>query len=134
MKGNNMKMIEYFSQFYYSACGRPSKYRERTEQVLDAYYIISMLQGVNLLSLLLLSSAIFSYSLSSRIILIGIFCLPLLLNYFFFLRRGKIKIILTVDGFIKTNKLKPKIYIIWYSVITIVFMALSGLIYYIIAR
>ena len=127
-------MIDYFSQFYYIACGRPSKYRERAEQVLDAYYVISMLQGVNLLSLILISSAIFSYSISSRIILIGIFCLPLLLNYFFFLRRGKKKIIMTVDGLIKTNKLKPKIYVIWYGVITILFMALSGLIYNLIAR
>ncbi len=124
-----MNASEYFHQLYYSACGKPSKYREREDQVMDAYYLVSMLQGINLFSLMFLIFALFSISLSSKIILFGIFCLPLILNYFFFVRKGKKRIIKKVDELIKANSLKPKSYLIWYAFTTIILMALSGILY-----
>lgn len=127
--GTDMNASEYFHQLYYSACGKPSRYREREDQVMDAYYLVSMLQGINLFSLMFLTFALFSISLSSKIILFGIFCLPLILNYFFFLRKGKERIIKKVDEYIKANRLKPKSYLIWYAFITIIFMAFSAILY-----
>lgn len=127
--GNDMNANEYFHQLYYSACGKPSKYREREDQVMDAYYLVSMLQGINLFSLMFLLFALFSISLSSKTILFGIFCLPLILNYFFFLKKGKKRIIKEVDELIKANSLKPKSYLIWYAFTTIILMALSAILY-----
>ena len=129
MARNNTNPKEYFVRLYYSACGKPSKYRKREDQVLDAYYVVSMLQGVNLFSLMFLVFALFSISISSKFVLILIFCLPLILNYIFFLGKGKNEIIKKVDELIESNNLKPKSYLIWYALFTIGLMGFSAILY-----
>ena len=129
MAGTNSNTGEYFKLLYYSACGKPSKYRKRGDQVLDAYYVISMLQGSNLFSLMFLIFALFSISISSKIVLFCIFCLPLIFNYIFFLRKGKKRIIRKVDELIESDRLKPRSFLIWYAFFTISFMAFSAILY-----
>ena len=124
-----MKLKDFFFQPYYAACGKPSKHREREEQVKDAYWLISILQGINLFSLLFLSFVLFSYSISSKIILFGIFFTPLILNYFIFLKHEKKRIVERVDELIRLDELKPKKYMVVYALITMIFMAISATLY-----
>lgn len=118
-----------FCQLYYSACGKPSKYRNRNNQVLDAYYLISILQGVNLFSIMFLIFAIVGNFEFSKALYFIIFCLPLILNYFLFLGKGKKKIIIKVDDLIKKGQLKPRSYLVKYFVATIIFMIIAASLY-----
>ena len=129
MAGTNSITGEYFNHLYYCACGKPSKYRKREDQVLDAYYVVSMLQGINLFSLMSLIFALFSVSIPSKIVHICIFCLPLILNYIFFWEKGKKNIIRKVDELIESDRLKPRSFLIWYAFFTISFMAFSAILY-----
>jgi len=130
MKVIEMKLLDRYLQFFYIACGKPSKYMERNEQVTNAYWLISMLQGVNLISFLLLLFTYFSFGNLSKMILFGIFCFPLLINYYLlFLKKGRKNIIKRVDELLMSSKLKSKAYLIWYSALTIAWMVLSSIIY-----
>jgi hypothetical protein len=121
--------MERFFLVYYAAVGKASRYRKREDQVADAYWLVSMLQGVNLISLLMILFVIFSFSISSKIILLMIFVFPLLVNYFIFLKKGKDKIILITDKFLNLSKINPINYILKYVIFTIILIAISGALY-----
>ena len=114
---------------FFIACGKPSKYRSRNDQVLDAYWLISMLQGVNMTSLMFLLAALLSFKLKSGWLGVILFISPLIFNYFFFLKRGNKFIIDSVDKKIDQKKLKPKSYIWMYLFYNIELQAGSELVY-----
>jgi|GEM_PF-2757349 len=119
----------FFLMLYYAACGKPSKYRKREDQVADAFWLVSMLQGINLISLLMISFVTFSYYISSRTLLFAIALTPLAINYFIFFKKGKEKIINITDELIRLNKLMPRLYVVGYAVFTIILMVISATLY-----
>lgn len=138
MKEIEMKPMNFYLQVFYSACGKPSKYLSRNDQVLNAYTLLSMIQGINLFSALFLIfvlfpdlnlSQIFSSTAINVVILFLIFCLPLVINYFTLLRKGEKKIIKKVNLLIEQGELKPKSFVIWYVLGSILIMAACSVSY-----
>lgn len=129
MKEIKMGICNLYFSLFYSACGRPSKYRERNEQVDDAYWLISLLQGVNLISIMFFLSAVFGHLVLPPWQIFILFSVPLIINYFFFLKKGRIQILKEVDILISENKLKPKSLVVKYFIITLIFQALSAVLY-----
>jgi hypothetical protein len=133
-----MKLLNFYMQVFYSACGKPSKYLSRNDQVLNAYTLLSMIQGVNLFSALFLIIILFpdlnllkmsSSSIMNRVILFSTFCIPLVINYFSLLRKGKKTLIKEVNLLIEQGRLKPKSFVIWYVIGSIITMALCSVFY-----
>jgi hypothetical protein len=124
-----MNIYKLYYTLFYAGVGKPSPYLGREEQVANAYWLISLLQGVNVSSLIFL---FFTFSKQPMLPpwLIGImFSTPLIFNYFFFLQRGRKKIIKEVDDLIVEGKLKSMFFVGKYLILTIVFQALSATIY-----
>lgn len=130
--------MNFYLQVFYSACGRPSKYLSRNDQVLNAYTLISMIQGINLFSALFLIVILFpdlnllklsSSSVINKVIIFSTFCLPLIVNYFILLKKGKKQLIKEVNLLIGQGKLKPKSFVIWYVLGSILIMAGCSVLY-----
>jgi hypothetical protein len=128
-----MKVIEVMSvkqkylMLFYSACGKATPYIQRDEQVSNSYWLISLMQGVNLVSLLFVLNYITPLPGLTKIFFFAIFTLPFILNYYVFLKIGKKKIISTVDTLVREGVIKSKAYVVKYVILTIVFFALSAM-------
>ena len=106
---------KYLFQFYISI-GKPTDYVSRDEQVDNAYWLVSIMQGLNLFSLLFIYLFVFDIKLTSKILFLVLMSLPLLWNYFLFKRKGTVSIIETVDDLLLNGKLKSKRVIIIYII------------------
>jgi len=123
-----MHIKDKYLMLFYSACGKATPYIQRDEQVTNAYWLVSIMQGVNLSSLLFLSNYLFPLEGLTQGLFFGIFLIPFILNYFIFLKRGKKRIIENVDALVKDGVIKSKALIIKYIMFTIVFLAVSAMI------
>jgi hypothetical protein len=123
-----MNLRKKYLLLFYSACGKATPYIQREEQVNNSYWLISLMQGINLISLLFILNYVILLQSLSRALFLGIFTLPFIFNYYFFLRMGKKKIISNVDELVKDGTIKSKGYVIKYIISTIIFFILSALI------
>jgi hypothetical protein len=53
--------------------------------------------------------------------------LPFIWNYYIFLKQGNTRILKEVDELIKQGELRSKAYVVKYVILTIAFLALTGL-------
>lgn len=117
---------EKYLMLFYSACGKPTSYINREEQVSNAYWLISLMQGVNIASLFLLINSFIHVEGLSKTFFFGMFAIPFIFNYFFYIKLGSKKILKRVDELISNGRLKNKSYVVKYVLLTIIFLALSG--------
>jgi hypothetical protein len=119
---------EKYLMLFYSACGKATPYIQRDEQVNNAYWLVSLMEGVNLVSFLFILNYITPLQALSKVLFLGIFTAPFIFNYYFFLKKGKKKIISKVDQLVKDGVLRSKSYIVKYVIMSIVLFALSAVI------
>jgi hypothetical protein len=123
----NMSFKQKYLMLFYSACGKATPYIQREEQVSNSYWLVSLMQGVNLVSLLFLLNYVTPLPQFTRIFFFGVFAVPFIINYYIFLKMGKKKIVSTVDKLVKEGVIKSKAYVVKYVIFTIVFFALSAM-------
>jgi hypothetical protein len=122
-----MSFKQKYLMLFYSACGKATPYLGREEQVSNSYWLVSLMQGVNLVSLLFVLNYVTPLPVSTKIFFFGVFTVPFILNYYIFLKMGKKKIVSTVDKLVKEGVIKSKAYIVKYVILTIVFFAFSAM-------
>jgi hypothetical protein len=117
---------EKYLMLFYSACGKPTPFINRQEQVSNAYWLISLMEGVNIASLFLLINSFVHVEGLSKTLFFAMFAIPFVFNYFFYIKLGSKKILQRVDELIGDGRLKNKSYVVKYVLLTILFLALSG--------
>jgi len=125
------KLSYYYRMLFFQACARRSdKHKSVGELASGAYWVISAMEGVNLLAIIYFVSWLVEGK-AINIVLVTAFLIPLLINYFIFMKNEKYKEILkdfSKYGVGKTN-LKSYGLILGYIVFTLIFLALTGFIY-----
>ena len=122
-----MNFKQKYLMLFYSACGKATPYIQREEQVSNSYWLVSLMQGVNLISLLFIVNSITSLPALTKLFFLATFSVPFILNYYIFLKIGKKNIILTVDKLVKEGVIKSKSYVLKYVILTIACFLLSAM-------
>ena|SRR5688500_15640546 len=122
-----MSIKERYLRLFYSACGKATPYIQREEQVSNSYWLVSLMQGINLVSCLFLLNFFTPLQELTKVFFFGIFMVPFIVNYYIFLKMGKRKIISIVDQLVKEGVIKSKAYVIKYIILTIGFFAFSAM-------
>lgn len=123
----------YYKMLFFQSCARRSeKYLGIESLASSAYWLISVLQGVNLISLLYMLHFFFDFlGKEGKWILFGVSTIPLLINYFIFMKNKKYKTIL--KQFSKKGVGKPNLksygLIIGFFTLTLLLLALAGKLY-----
>lgn len=106
-----------------------SKYGNKTDPEINAYYLISLIQGINVLSIFnllkVISKTINHIELSFLSHVIFFFVPPLVFNYFFFVRAKRYRILIEK---ISNEISSPKYYfviILGYLILTIFIFGFS---------
>lgn len=125
------KLIYYYRLLFFQACaGKNEKHKDVKELAHSAYWLISAMQGVNLVSLIFIICALLNEKIN-KIALSIFFIFPLFLNYSYFLKNYRYKFIL--NEFSKRNHQKKGLQsfglIISYFFLTIFLFYLSGILY-----
>ncbi len=126
-EGGIMWIKQKYLMLFYSACGKPSQYISRSEQINNAYWLVSLMQGVNLASIFFIYNFINPTEGLSILLFFGFMIIPFIWNYFIFLRQGNAHILKEINELISKGQLKSKAYMIKYIILTIIFLALTGL-------
>jgi hypothetical protein len=126
-KIEGMSVKQRYLMLFYSACGKATPYIQREEQVSNSYWLVCLMQGVNLVSILFLLNYVAPLPGLTKIFFFVIFASPFILNYYVFLKMGKKKIISTVDKLVRDGVIKSKAYVVKYVILSIVFFALSAM-------
>ncbi len=121
----------YYKMLFFQSCARRSdKHKGIEEFASGAYWAISAMQGVNLISIIYFVSWLIEGK-ANKIALVTAFLMPLLINYFIFMKDEKYKMILkeySKEGVGKPN-LKSYGLIVGYFVLTLLLLALAGRLY-----
>ncbi len=79
----------YYKMLFFQSCARRSDKHNGVEELASgAYWAISTMQGVNLLSIIYFVNW-FIEGKANKIVLVSAFLLPLLINYFIFMKNEK---------------------------------------------
>ncbi len=125
------KLSYYYRMLFFQSCARRSEKHKDVEQLASgAYWAISAMEGINLLSIIYFLSWLVEGK-AIKVLLITAFLMPLIINYFIFMKNEKYKLILkefSKYGDSETN-LKSYSLIVGYFVVTLIFLALTGFLY-----
>jgi hypothetical protein len=125
----SLKMKQYYVQFFYILKIIISKNNSRAKSEVNTYYLISLFQGINLLSiynifksvntsLSALDSSFFSY-------VIVFFAPPLLINYYYFIKNERFIKLIEENVFNKNVSKYAAVIIILYLILTPFFFGIS---------
>lgn len=122
-------MRQYYIQFFYILKIIISKNNSRAKSEINAYYLISLFQGFNLLSFYnIFKSVDISLSvLDSSFILYAIvfFAPPLLINYFYFIKNERYIKLMKDDIFYKRASKYLMVIVLLYLTLTPLFFGIS---------
>jgi len=125
------KLNYYYKMLFFQSCARKSeKYNNIKELASGAYWLISALEGINIISIMLLTSWMFEREIN-KIALLIFFPFPLILNYFYFMKNDKYKKILKNLSHENLEKSNLKSYglVLGYFILTILLFLIAGRLY-----
>lgn len=124
-----MNELNLYIKIFSIVCGKKSNWLDRNEQVLNGFWLLSMLQGVNMLSIVFIISGFNELGRFPKSISWICFIIPLLINYLILLRHDRKRLIKTIDSFIEGFRWNTRLIMFFYLTFTVAFFVISAVQY-----